>query len=182
RQLGPLGRQAEVARKAANIQADLRDSRLRLLADDLVALRDALEAEVRDENALRERRAGVETALSTAQEREATLEAEMAASAPLVAQAQETWYRLASLRERFRGTAGLAAERARHAAASDELEAVGSGGFTRDPDALESQARGVRQQETALGEQLQRDREALADAVAAREGEEAALEAEEQRL
>src|SRR5204862_4835620 len=29
RQLGPLGRQAEVARKAATIQADLRDARLR---------------------------------------------------------------------------------------------------------------------------------------------------------
>ena len=38
RQLGPLGRQAEVARRAATVQADLRDARLRLLADDLVTL------------------------------------------------------------------------------------------------------------------------------------------------
>ena len=36
RQLKPLGRQAEVARRAAVIQSDLRDARLRLLADDLV--------------------------------------------------------------------------------------------------------------------------------------------------
>ena len=36
RQLKPLGRQAAVARRAAVIQADLRDARLRLLADDLV--------------------------------------------------------------------------------------------------------------------------------------------------
>ena len=35
RQLGPLGRQAETARKAAAIQAEVRDARLRLLADDL---------------------------------------------------------------------------------------------------------------------------------------------------
>src|SRR5476649_458110 len=42
RQLKPLGRQAEVARRAAVIQADLRDSRLRLLADDLTVLRTAL--------------------------------------------------------------------------------------------------------------------------------------------
>ena len=42
RQLKPLGRQAEVARKAPVIQADLRDARLRLLADDLVGLREAL--------------------------------------------------------------------------------------------------------------------------------------------
>ena len=35
RQLKPLGRQAEVARRAAGIQAELRDARMRLLADDL---------------------------------------------------------------------------------------------------------------------------------------------------
>ena len=34
RQLKPLGRQAEIARRAAVVQADLRDARLRLLADD----------------------------------------------------------------------------------------------------------------------------------------------------
>nr|MDP9496687.1 AAA family ATPase [Actinomycetota bacterium] len=34
RQLTPLGRQAEAARRAAQVQADLRDARLRLLADD----------------------------------------------------------------------------------------------------------------------------------------------------
>ena len=39
RQLKPLGRQAEVARRAATIQADLRDARLRLAADDLVIRR-----------------------------------------------------------------------------------------------------------------------------------------------
>ena len=39
RQLKPLGRQAEMARRAATIQADLRDARLRLAADDLVARR-----------------------------------------------------------------------------------------------------------------------------------------------
>src|ERR1700712_4575921 len=36
RQLKPLGRQAEMARRAQTIQADLRDARLRLAADDLV--------------------------------------------------------------------------------------------------------------------------------------------------
>lgn len=38
RQLGPLGRQAEVARKAQTIQVDLRDAKARLLADDLAQL------------------------------------------------------------------------------------------------------------------------------------------------
>jgi chromosome segregation protein len=182
RQLGPLGRQAEVARKAATIQADLRDSRLRLLADDLFELREALEAEVRDETAVRERRSGVEQSHAAAQQRETELEAEMTAEAPRVARAQETWYRLASLRERLRGTAGLAAERARHAASPDTLEEAQSATPARDPEALEKEASTVRDQEGALAEQLARDHAALAGAVAAREGEEAALAAEEQRL
>ena len=66
RQLKPLGRQAEVARRAAGIQADLRDARLRLLADDLVALRTALDADVADETAAREQRARVEAELAAA--------------------------------------------------------------------------------------------------------------------
>ena len=64
RQLGPLGRQAETARKAAVIQADARDARLRLLADDLVQLAATLEQEVADETALIERRTEVEEALT----------------------------------------------------------------------------------------------------------------------
>src|SRR5213595_465646 len=79
RQLKPLGQQAEVARRAAIVQADLRDARMRLLADDLLALRSTLEAEVADETALLARRAEVEQALATAQAREAELEAAVAA-------------------------------------------------------------------------------------------------------
>ncbi|NBV89928.1 MAG: chromosome segregation protein SMC, partial [Actinobacteria bacterium] len=56
RQLKPLGRQAEVARRANVIQSDVRDARLRLLADDLTQLQEALNAEIADETALRERR------------------------------------------------------------------------------------------------------------------------------
>src|SRR6187431_849728 len=42
RQLGPLGRQAEVARQAQSIQIDVRDARSRLLADDIATLATAL--------------------------------------------------------------------------------------------------------------------------------------------
>ncbi|HVH23187.1 MAG TPA: AAA family ATPase, partial [Pseudonocardia sp.] len=60
RQLKPLGRQAELARRAATIQSDLRDARQRLLADDLATLRETLDREVADETALRMRREEVE--------------------------------------------------------------------------------------------------------------------------
>src|ERR1700746_3493192 len=56
RRLKPLGRQAEVARKAATIQADLRDARLRLLADDYITLAAKLGREEADEAAVISRR------------------------------------------------------------------------------------------------------------------------------
>lgn len=87
RQLKPLGRQAAVARRAAVIQADLRDARLRLLADDLVRLREALRTEVADEAALKERKEAAEQELRKALQRESLLEDEVrrphrASSAP----------------------------------------------------------------------------------------------------
>ena len=70
RQLKPLGRQAEVARKAAVVQADVRDARARILADDLVTARTALEQELADETILVERREEVEAAMAAAREAE----------------------------------------------------------------------------------------------------------------
>src|SRR5262245_46839030 len=118
RQLKPLGKQAEVARRAAGIQADLRDARLRLLADDLGTLRATLDKEIADETALRQRRELVEREYADVQRRLADLEAALAADAPVLEEAQHTWYQLSALQERFRSTAQLAAERVRH------LEAV----------------------------------------------------------
>ena len=177
RQLKPLGRQAEVARRASVIQSDQRDARLRLLADDLVQLTSTLEAEVADETALRERRAEVERALAEVQQRETDLEQETAAEAPALARAQETWYRLSSLRERFRGTGGLAAERVRHLAEEAEEQRSGP-----DPAELEAQARQVRDEEREILATVERDREALALAVTARQEAEAALEQEQRRV
>ncbi|WP_125099603.1 chromosome segregation SMC family protein, partial [Leucobacter chromiireducens] len=49
RQLKPLGRQAEVARAAQGIAAEVRDAKARLLADDVARLRAELDALARDE-------------------------------------------------------------------------------------------------------------------------------------
>jgi chromosome segregation protein len=165
RQLKPLGKQAEIARRAAGVQAELRDSRLRLLADDLLMLRTELEREVADEEAIRARRTEVETALDEARRREAELDARLAADAPLVARTQETWYRLSALEERFRGTASLAAERARHLAT--ELDDVRTG---RDPEAMEAEAAEVREAEAALQTELDRRRRAAGTRAAPRPG------------
>ncbi|NEM07221.1 chromosome segregation protein SMC [Geodermatophilus normandii] len=174
RQLKPLGRQAEVARRAAGVQAELRDARLRLLADDLVALRDALAKDVADETAARERRAVVEAELAGVTRRESALETALAADAPRLGGAQDTWYRLSALTERFRGIAQLAAERQRHLVA---VAPAAPGG--RDPEQLEAEADRVAATEAELAAGLEAERGRLATAVAARAGLDEALAAEE---
>ncbi len=178
RQLKPLGRQAEVARRAVQVQADLRDARLRLLADDLLQLRKAMEAEVRDESALRDRRTTVERDVVAMQAQEVELEAAVAELVPRLTQAQETWYGLSALQERLRGTGTLAAERHRHLSASLNDQARQG----RDPDQLEREAGTVREQEVALAEQRALDDAVLRDAVTRRTDAEAALSAEEKSL
>jgi chromosome segregation protein len=180
RQLGPLGKQAEIARKAVTIQADLRDARLRLLADEVVQARATLSQEVADETALRARQAEITTALERARAEESRCEAELSELAPKLSQAQESWYRLAGLRERLRGTATLAAEREKHLTASStggDEERTG-----REPDELERDAAAVRAQEAELAEQISAARERLDEAVAARRTAEETADAEERRL
>jgi chromosome segregation protein len=177
RQLKPLGRQAEIARRAAGIQAELRDSRLRLLADDLVGLRGELDREVADEEAVRARRGHVDTALAEVRRRESALEQAMAADAPLLAQAQETWYRLSALEERYRGTASLAAERARLLAAEPADLRAG-----REPEAMQAEAAEIREREATLQAELDISRAKLTAAVAHRQDLERELAAAERAL
>jgi chromosome segregation protein len=179
RQLKPLGRQAEVARKAAVVQADVRDARARLLADDLVTARTALEQELADESVLMERRSSLEAAIEEARQAEARLEAELREDLPALSQAQETWFALSGLRERLKGTSSLAAERARNARdAADEP----SGGSGRDPDELLAEAERVRAQETEINREVEQNRTALDEAVAARQEVEARHTEEDRRV
>ena len=177
RQLGPLGRQAEVARKAAVVQADLRDSRARLLADDLAQLTSTLEQEIADESALRVRREEVEGALAATRARLATLEREAAEAAPALSEASEVWYRLSSLRERLRGTASLAADRVRLLGSAGPERTGGS-----DPDDLAAQAERVRSAEAELASEVELSRAALEAAVTARQQAEAEATAAEKEV
>jgi chromosome segregation protein len=177
RQLKPLGRQAEVARRAAGIQADLRDARLRLLADDLHTLRMTLDKEIADESAMRERRQQVEAQCTEVQRWLADLEAQHAEDAPLLQAAQDTWYQLSALQERFRSTEQLASERLRHLTAALDDERPG-----RDPEILEAEAERVREQEDELREALTDDQMRLAEAVEHRQELERQLHAAEGAL
>ncbi|MGN6474005.1 MAG: chromosome segregation protein SMC, partial [Mycobacteriales bacterium] len=177
RQLKPLGQQADVARRASVIQADLRDARLRLYADDLTTMRGTFDAEVADETALLERRSRVEQSLTDATARENELDAALAAQTPQLARAQETWYRLSGLRERLRGTASLANERQRHTAIAVDL---GTGG--RDPLAWQAEIDQLRVEAAEADRLLAADRERLAVVDAERQQLETALGEQEQAL
>ncbi len=176
RQLKPLGRQAEVARRAQVVQAEVRDARARLLADDLTSARTTLEQELADESALAQRRVELEGQLEAARVREGELEEALRTDLPALAQAQETWFALSGLRERLQGTAGLAAERVRNAAS---LPAVPQG---RDPEELEAEAGRVQAEEDAAQAEVGTHRAALDRALESRQEAEAAADGEERRI
>ncbi|MEV5336101.1 chromosome segregation protein SMC [Streptomyces werraensis] len=177
RQLKPLGRQAAVARRAAVIQADLRDARLRLLADDLVTLREALQAEIADEAALKQRKEAAEAELKKALQREALLEDEVRRLTPRLHNAQQTWYELSQLAERVRGTISLADARVKSATSAPPEERRG-----RDPEDMEREAARIREQEAELEAALEAAERALEDTVAHRAELERELAQEERRL
>ncbi len=177
RRLKPLGRQAAIARRAAVIQADLRDSRLRLLADDYVTASAELQRDQTDEAAALARRAELERVLTQARQREAELDSDEQQHAPRLAAAQEAWFALSALSERLRGVASLAQERHTHLAAQPDPPRPG-----RDPQELELEAETLREQEVVLGERLETAREELSAATAQRAAAETALVEEERRL
>lgn len=174
RQLKPLGRQAEIARRAQAVQSELRDARLRLAADDLVTLRGELAREEADEAVARARRLEVEEQLAVARAEQQRLEDTLARDAPRLAAAQDTWYRLSTLAERLRGTVGLAQERARHLADAGDARTPG-----RDPDELEAEAEIVAEQEAELAEAVEDARQRLAEVLEERAEHEATLAAAE---
>ncbi|MBP0461848.1 chromosome segregation SMC family protein, partial [Streptomyces montanisoli] len=177
RQLKPLGRQAAVARRAAVIQADLRDARLRLLADDLVTLQEALRTEVADEAELKRCKDEAEGRLKAALAREAALEDEVRRLAPRLQNAQATWNELSRLAERVRGTVSLADARVTSATQPPAEDRRG-----RDPEDMEREAARVREQEAELEAALEAAEHALDDTVAHRADLERELAVEECRL
>ncbi|MFI2104821.1 chromosome segregation protein SMC [Isoptericola sp. NPDC019693] len=176
RQLGPLGRQAEAARKARTVQADLRDAKARLLADDLAQLTAQMAQERADEAALRERQRETEQGLERAREHLARLEVAASAAVADAGRAADAFHALGALRERLRGLATLADERVR-LLGSAEPEHRG-----QDPADLEAQAERARATEAELAREVELARAALESAVAARTDAEKAADAAEREL
>jgi chromosome segregation protein len=112
----------------------------------------------------------VEQALADAATAEAELEAALAADAPAAAAAQDVFFGLSALSERFQTTQKLAAQRLRHLSEFAEQERQG-----RDPEESEREAADVRATEQALTAELAAARQVLQDAVAQRQQDEREL-------
>ncbi|RDB46382.1 chromosome segregation protein SMC, partial [Tsukamurella tyrosinosolvens] len=149
RQLKPLGRQAEVARRAQTIQADLRDARLRLAADDLVRRRAELADQSGNEAAVRLEQNEVAEQLDEANALVAEHSEAVAALDPAVKAAGEGWFSLSALAERVSSTERIASERAR--LLSEPVQHAPG----RDPDELEAEAERVAEEEAELIEALE---------------------------
>ena len=166
RQLGPLARQARVARRASLIQARVRDAKARLLADDLASALSKLSVlEASDESAA-ERRASLEEKIAAARSELARLEDAERASSPALDQASADWQSLTTITERLRGTL-MAATQKVSLRATPELPPGGE-----DPDVLDERARVAGAEDTALVAQVEEARSALTSATRAREAAE----------
>ena len=177
RQLKPLGRQAEMARRAATIQADLRDARLRLAADDLLIRRGEFAGADDIETTLRREHDEATARLATASEQLAAGEAAVASLSSRSEAAQQTWFGLSALAERVGATVRIASEREQY------LEAEPAASTGPDPDALDAEADEVAEQERGLLAELGGARSALEAArVELTAKESAATEAERAHL
>jgi len=175
RQLKPLGRQAEMARRAQTIQADLRDARLRLAADDLVSRQAEFDDTNQAETTLRREHDGLTERLEA---RAVELEAHETAVEDLSERAdsaQQRWFRLSALSERVSATVRIASERAQHLDAEPDISAG------PDPDTLDAQAEEVAEQERQLLEELALSRARL-DATRAELAEREQVAAEAERV
>ena len=176
RQLGPLARQAAIARRARTIQIEVRDATARLLADDVAQTQALLEAGEADQALLARRRAGAEEAERAARSRLAELAAAETTSGRRLARATSVWEELTAAAQSFSALADVAAERVR-----------GLTGATRpargtDPEELERRAEAAAVEEAGLARAIETARTALTEASRCRAEAESAETASERAL
>ncbi|MFY9189768.1 MAG: chromosome segregation protein SMC [Lawsonella sp.] len=177
RQLAPLGRQAKAAKKAQVIQAEARDARLRLAADDIVTRRAESEKYENLREQIEERRHAAEKELAAAQQIVAELEHDLETLTPTLNGVQNGWFELSALSERVAATLRIAEDRSR------QLQNAPTPQFDQDPDELLAKAAEAAQEEDEIAATLANAEKALTEATAAREdAEEFAQRVEKKRM
>ena len=176
RQLGPLARQAAIARRARSIQVEVRDATARLLADDVVQAQSLLEAGDEDKEALARRRSAVEEAERVARARLSELAAIETTSAQRLARAGGVWEELTGVAQSLGALADVAGERIRL------LASAPAPSHGTDPEELERRAEAAGREEAELADAVEAARTALSDATRVRTDAETAERAADQEL
>lgn len=148
KQLKPLARQAEAAQRAATVQADLRDARLRLAGDQILRLKQKLNDAHSNLTRLKLQVEELAEQVEEATEQQSEIEAQLAEIEPQAEAAQKLWFDLSTLSERISATQRIAAERA--ANAGSQVAYAG-----QDPDDLEARANIADEEYSELLEQAE---------------------------
>lgn len=176
RQMGPLGRQARISRRADAIQVIVRDAQARLYAEDArhsMQQREKVRAELAD---VRTRLASAQQELARVKVRIEQVESVNSASSPAIAQANQQWHDLARIQERLQSLAQLAEERGRSLAGQMTTN------LGEDPDLLLSRAAELDAQAESQAKAVSDARLAFDKATEERAGNEKRLAAVRQTL
>ncbi len=176
RQLGPLARQAAVARRARTIQVEVRDATARLLADDVAQAQSLLEAGQADAGKLARRRAAAAEAERLARAQLAELAAIETTSGRRLARATTIWEELSGEARALTSLSEVAGERVR--LLTQTRHAV----HGTDPEELDRRAEAAATEEAELVDAVEAARSALMDTNRERVDAEAADSAAEAAL
>ncbi len=178
RQLKPLGRQAEVARKAQSVAAVARDAKARILADDVVRLRRELHDHQEVEAGRKSERIVLAERLDQTRVRQQHVEQSMVGDD--VDRARTVVHRLESVQERLRGLSSLANQRLMFLAQQADAPQQGPtvtpeqvAGVRAEADRLAARAEEVQGGAATTARAVQQARDAL-DALDERIAEQAA--------
>ena len=161
RQLKPLGAQAEIAREAQTVQADVRDARAKLYAHEVTLLKKTLETASTSEQERRNERLVLQEQLDRAKLRAGRIEEQMVGDE--VDRARTIVHRLESVRTRLQSLEALSNQQRTLLAAADDDETAEQAGVTAE--AVDAAAREAAAYEERVSE-LQTQVAAQAAAVA----------------
>lgn len=176
RQLGPLGRQACISRRADAIQVSVRDAQARIYAEDAqrsMARRETVRKELGD---VRSQLSVAQRELAQVKVRIEQVEALSSESSPAIAKTNQYWHVFSQIRERLHALAQLAEERGR------SLTGQIVSNFGEDPDMLLKRAEELETQAAAQTKAVADARIALDKATEERADDEKKLASIRQTL
>lgn len=167
--LGPLGKQAEAARKAARVQADLSDATARLLADSVTQNKEKAGAQTASKAQIAAKIADLESRLEEANTKLNVAKESFDEVNPGLEKLTQTWAELSNLSERLDSLANQARERA--SALQESVKMNRPADTAEMEKRLEKTREEIQQKETAVTQADQKVTETETAEVKAKERE-----------